>query len=219
VDLDGSEWLERVFAPALRRGAPPLSALHWQVQALQACGVLDAGQAADAKQRIEASQPVIEPPASTAPPPTNRLVRVLAPALPLADVDGVTYVVTSVELWEHSVEVFVAGVPSVETARRERAADAALEQWARQRNSDPATKPEPPMDAIRGRQLGVLVRIGDDVGTAYRMAHASMGGSGTPWRLHVASTPGVPATAKRIVVHVDDDDGRPVQRQEIPLDT
>jgi hypothetical protein len=212
--MDGADWLERILAPALRHGSPARSILRAQTLALQECGVLDAAQAAEAMRRIDASRPSIEPPTAAAPPPTSRLVRVLAPALPIADIDRVTYVLTSVELWEHAVDVFVAGMPSAVTARREREAEAALNQWAQQRHHL-----GPPPDPIRSHHLGVLVSVGDDLGTPYRMRHASMGGSGAPWRLHATSSPGVPPTAKHLVISVNDDDARPLQRHVIDLTT
>jgi len=71
----------------------------------------------------------------------------LALALALADVDGETYVLTNIELWEHSVAVSVACVPNVDTVRREQQAQAALERWARQRQSGSGTPfPRPEHD-------------------------------------------------------------------------
>jgi hypothetical protein len=216
--MDGTEWLERVFAPAVEDGHPQPYVLQHQLRALVDCGVLDARQLAEAERRIEESRLKIEPPGSAAPPPTNRLVRVLAPALPLADIDGVTFVLTSVELWEHSVEVFVAGVPSAVTERRERDASEAFDRWAQERHD--GDRPDgPPPDAMRSARLGVLVGLGDNAGTRYEAREASMGGSGRPWRLQARYVPSVPATATHLIVHVNDDDGRPVVSRELPLDT
>lgn len=214
--MDGADWLDRILTPALERGSPARSILRAQVHALQECGVLDAGQAAEAVRRVDASRPSIGPPASAAPPPASRLQRVLAPALPVADIDQVTYVLTSIELWDHAVDVFVAGVPSAVTARREREAEAALDRWA-QRHRTGHGNLGPPPDAMRTHHLGILVGIGDDVGTRYRTLHASAGGSGTTWRIHVIAGAGVPPTANHLVISVNDDDGRPLHRHVIEL--
>ena len=69
---------------------------------------------------------------------------------------------------------------------------------------------------MRTHHLGILVGIGDDVGTPYRMRHARRVG-GTPWRIHVTSAPGVPPTANHLVISINDDDGRPLHRHVIEL--
>lgn len=213
--MNGSEWLQHIFVPELQHGTQQY-VLRAQLKALHDCEVLDAAQLAEAERLLHANTPEVHPPATVAPAPSNSLRRVLAPAVPLADIDGVTYVVTTIELWEHTVDVFVAGVPSSETTRREHAAELAMAAWVRARRSGAVRDGLPP-DRIGTTRLGLLIDISDDLGTPYRLGHSSSGGSGGEWRIHLTCKPGVPTEATTLTVHVNDDDNRPLLTRAIRL--
>jgi hypothetical protein len=101
VELDGLQWLDRGIRPgAARRGRAGVVRLAGA--GASAWGVWRArrrpgGPRAAANRSRPAGHRAAR---AAAPRPVDRLVRVLAPALPLADVDGETYVLTSIELWE-----------------------------------------------------------------------------------------------------------------------
>lgn len=228
--MTGEEWLTTVFAPALREGSIREQQRHHELRqqllALFDCEVLDGPTLADALGRLddardraqraaERARPRVRAPRTFAEPPTNRLLRVLAPALPLADVDVTTFYLTSVELWEQQVHLFIAAVPNATNTREEHEYDVAIQQWVRLRRAgfnDPVQPPEAP--GLR-RLLGLIIGLDDDAGTRYQIGQS--GGSSTEWRVHHAFTPGAPGAATRLIVNVRDDDGRPLPGVEVPL--
>lgn len=123
--MTGKEWLERVFAPAMRTGSPPTSELRFALRALLECGVLteeealqaitqidgslEAGRALQARGR-ELLRQRIGAPTSNAEPARERLEAILTPGRALADVDGVTIVVLAVELWTSKLWLRVAAL-------------------------------------------------------------------------------------------------------------
>jgi hypothetical protein len=207
--MTGDEWLATVFQPALT--AEPMvpgreyEALRGQLHALRDCEVLTPDAFAAAEQRLdEASEaarsrrrPRVRPAGSEARPGTNRLLRVLAPAEPLADVDSVTFVLTSVELWEHRVELFGAGL--------------------RAGPHDPAYLDEWSPDIAGSPLYELLIGLSDDLGTRYDLISSDADGSASEWRLHNSYAPGVPHRAGRLILNIADDDGRPLLGREIPL--
>jgi len=129
----------------------------------------------------------------------------------MADVDAMTLVLTSIELWTHRVDLFLAGVPTADTERRARRYEADLNEWARKRSDGVSVEGtlSPPLQP-GGRLLDLDVRLRDDVGTGYDQTIGSAGGTGTEWRMHKAFAPGLPDTATHFVVEIADSDGNVV---------
>jgi hypothetical protein len=121
--MTGAEWLEQVFERGLRiRDPAAYLELLGALRALRACGVLAEDVAREAEQRLNDrfSWPASSPPdpslqdlrvaGATAARAHDALQAVLAPAQPLADVDDITVVLVSVELWTSGMFVRLAGL-------------------------------------------------------------------------------------------------------------
>ncbi len=228
--MTGEEWLTTMFEPALATDTvvqvSQYDALRGQLRALHDCEVLSSDAVAEAEHRLDQARaagrsrrrPPIRPAGTQAPPPTNRLLRVLAPAEPLADVSAVTLVLASIELWEHRVDLFLAGIHNAETDRQDQQFVEDFDAWARNRRSGsgPAAVIGPP-EMPGNRLYEALISLTDDLGTSYQHTHGSASGSGTEWRVHDSYAPGVPEQASRLVLTVSDKDRRPLRSLEIPL--
>jgi hypothetical protein len=165
----------------------------------------------------------LAPPFTTAPAGTERLIGVFAPAEPLADLNAVTLVLTSVEVWTHCVQLFLAGVPSARTDELERRHEQDMDAWVRGRREgtgvDPGAEPprdDPPQEP-GAALLDLDLRLDDDAGTEYRKSVGSAGGSGTEWRLARTFHPGPPGHATRLAVTLADRAGTVVARLDLPL--
>jgi hypothetical protein len=233
--VDGDHWLATVFTPLLARESlahtKDAEILRGQLCALHDCEVLDDRVFADALARLDgaidaargsaalsmiSSDDAHPVPEVVLPEPIALLRRVVAVGAGLAVVDGMPVIVTSVELWDNRVYVFVAGLSTAETERRHQQHDDDFNAWLRERRagrSGPGTlgPPEP-----WGIDAGHF-RLHDDVGTEYRFISGSSGGSRrSDWRLEAAYTPGVPDAATRL--RLEFGDGRSqVVRLDIPL--
>lgn len=140
--MTGAEWLEEVFERGLQIDAPTTyPALRGALHALSACGVLTTEHARAAEERlnrcvwaapapVSSAWPDVRTPATTAGAPHDALEAVLAPARGLADVDGITVVLVSVELWTGWVSVRFAGLPTEFTDELEADFQEKLEDWA-----------------------------------------------------------------------------------------
>ncbi|WP_432839053.1 hypothetical protein [Dactylosporangium sp. CA-092794] len=230
--MDAGQWLATVFTPMLERESLAYSQdadlLRGQLAALHDCGVLDDITHTDARQRLDQAVEAarrrarfdVRPPGliNLEPAPAPALPRVLAVAQPLAQVDGMPFVLTSVELWTNRVDLFVVAVPTAEAEQHVREQEAKLNEWAvaRREGRGGAGTLSPPM--TRGHRLfDVAIRLRDDLGTSYRMMSGSAGGTGTDWRVHRHYEPDVPANATQLTVEAADDDGHTVGSLELPL--
>lgn len=229
--MDARQWLDTVFTPTLTRESLAYShdadLLRGQLAALHDCAVLDDQAHADALRRLDAAVEEARRrarfdirPAGTADPaspPVIALRRVLAIAEPLATVDDMPFVLTTVELWTNRVDLFLAGLPTADAERHIRRHRAEMDQWARRyREGRSEGTLSPPM-ARDGRLFEVDIRLRDDLGTTYREMGGSAGGSNSEWRLHRWYEPGAPETATRLTVEAADYDGHIVGVVEIPL--
>jgi hypothetical protein len=92
----------------------------------------------------------------------------VAPARPLADVDGVTLVLVSVELWTSGLHLRLAGLRSAVTDGLDAEFDGAMVAWAAGggdgRERDVPGPPRQPGESMLRSPLSVS----DDVGTRYR---------------------------------------------------
>jgi hypothetical protein len=143
---------------------------------------------------------------------------VLAVARPLADVDSMPFVLTSVELWTNRVDVFLAGLPTAEADQRIRQHEDELNEWARKRREGLSGEGTLSPPHPRGNRLfDVDIRLHNDLGTNYRTTGGSAGGSNTEWRLHRHYEPGVPEQATTLIVEAADHDGQIIGAVEFPL--
>lgn len=229
--MTGAEWLAEVFDPALReeriRATNVVAELSGALRALEACGLLEAEQTADAQRRLRAAnqealrrpEPDVRPPGSVTESPTNLLRHVLAPLTPLVDFNGVTLVLASVELWTRSVRLRIAGLNNVTSDRLDDEHRRALHRWAekaRDAHAEGRLPDVPPTDA-GARMLDMRLTLTDDLGTRYRSSGSMAGGSGHEWRFEGAFEPGMPATARELAVAVSEADGSPVHEVRVPV--
>src|SRR3954447_21557981 len=211
--MTGAEWLEQVFERGLRVGDPAAyPELLGALRALQRCGVLSAVAAREAEERLQQrfawpapSLPDPSLPDVRAPGTTTRahdaLEAVLAPAQPLADVDGITVVLVSVELWTSGMFVRLAGLRSALTDELDAEFDGAMIHWGVLAEDARAGSANPPAPRQPGERLMRLpLTVSDDLGTAYTSRNRSAGGSGTEWRSEWRFEPGVPREATRLTV-------------------
>ncbi len=230
--MDAEQWLAAVFTPMLDRESLAYGydadLLRGQLAALRDCGVLDDEVHADAKRRLDAAVEAahrrgrfdVRPVGTVRPVPGSNVAlrAVLAVAQSLAEVDGMPFVLTSVELWTNRVDLFLAGVPTAEAEQHVREQEAKLNEWARQRSEGRSGEGTLSPPQTRGHRLfDVGIRLRDDLGTGYRMMSGSAGGTGTDWRVHRHYEPGVPANATQLIVEAADGDGHTVGTLEISL--
>ena len=229
--MTGEEWLAKVFEPALReeriRSSNVVGELSGSLRALEACGLPEPEQTADAQRRLHAAnhealrQPPAEitPPESVAQPPTNLLRHVLAPLAPLVDFNGVTLVLASVELWTRSVRLRIAGLNNATSDGLDEQHRQALDGWAKKVRDahDRSTVPDDPPREPGARMLDMALALADDVGTGYRWTGANAGGTGSEWRLEEAFEPGVPTGADELTLRVSDPNGSLVHEVRLEL--
>jgi hypothetical protein len=218
--MTGAEWLARVFDRALRSGDPAAyPELLGALRALAACGVLSQEDATRAEGRLNER---FEWPAPTLPDPSvpavaspgskaethEQLEAVLAPARALADVDGLTVVLLSVELWTSGLFVHLATLRNPLSDELDAEHEASMMHWAATRRDD-ANEPEklPPPDQPGERLLRLPLTVSDDVGTRFQPRSRSAGGTGTEWRSQWHFEPGVPRTASRLTIAIEGADG------------
>ena len=233
--MDGDHWLATVFTPLLER--PSLAhgndatILRGQLCALHDCEVLDDQVFADALERLDravdaargstsysmaTSDDARPVPDVVMPEPVAVLRRVIAVGAGLAVVDGMPLIVTTIELWDNRVYLFVAGLSTAETERRYQQHEDDINAWLRERRagrSGPGTLGPPEPWRIDVGQF----RLRDDAGTEYRFVSGSSGGGPrSDWRLEAAYTPGVPDAASGLTIEFGDERG-PVARLNVPL--
>jgi hypothetical protein len=230
--MNADAWLTTVFAPALERESLAYTndadLLRGQLAALHDCEVLDENAWDDARRRLDAAVEVahrrarfdVRPPGTTedASAAIVTLHRVLAVAQPLADVDGMPILVTSVELWSSGVDMFLAGLPTPDAERHVLEHSTDLNDWGRKRREGRSGEGALSPPQLRGNRFFELdVRIRDDVGTGYRIMGGSAGGSQTEWRMNRHYEPGVPEHATQLTVEIADHDGNPIGRLNLAL--
>jgi hypothetical protein len=217
--MDGARWLAELFEPALERETLAFThdgkLLRAQLRALHDCGVLTEHQYADAERRLteavdaahERARFDVRPAgAATGEATTVEFRKVLAIGEPLATVDGMPFLLTSVEVWSNRIDLMLACIPTAESDRRVREHEAAVNEWLRlerQGRSGLGTL-GPPFDR-GGRLFDLDVQVRDDAGTTYQSTGGSAGGSSTEWRLHRHYAPGPPAGATELTVELRDD--------------
>jgi hypothetical protein len=220
--VTGDEWLEQVLERGLRIGDPAAyPELLGALRALRACGVLSEERAREAEERLntrfdrpaptppDPSLPDVRAPATGAVAAHDVLEAVLAPAEELVDVDGITVILVSVELWTNGLFVRLAGLRTDLTDELDASFEGAMTHWAvaaREAKQTGAKLPPPHQPGERLMRLPLTVS--DDVGTTYRSLARSAGGTGTEWRSEWRFEPGVPRAATRLIVAVDGSDGR-----------
>ena len=228
--MTGAEWLQQVFERGLETDDPTTyPALRGALHGLSACGVLTQEQARAAERRLNtfvwaapaprgSAWPDVRAPATTASAPCDELETVLAPARSLADVDGITVLLVSLEMWTSWVSVRLAGLPSELTDELEAGFQNKLEEWAAQtKQAREAGSKEPRLaDQPGNRLMQMPLSLEDDLGTLYQAHHRSAGGTGTEWRSEWRFEPGVPREATRLNVTLQGSDGRR-HVQELPL--
>lgn len=203
--MDGAEWLERIFDAALRSDDPAVyPELLGALRALRDCGVLDEDAVREARARLDAryewlAEPEIEMPAPSASSTHDALEAVLAPARPVADVDGLTVVLVSVELWTSGVVLHLAGLRGAVTDELDVEYQAAMAHWVTLAEEAQASGSRVPAPHAPGeRLLRLPLTVADDVGTRYEPVSRQGGASGSEWRSQWQLTPGVPADATRL---------------------
>ncbi len=208
--MTGAEWLERVFDAALRSDDPAVHpGLVGALRALRDCGVLDDSEVREAQARLDArfewlADPEIDVPAHASRSTHDALEAVLAPARPVADVDGLTVVLIAVELWTSGLILHLAGLRSAITDELDVEYQAAMAHWVTLADEAQATGARVPAPHAPGERLTRLpLTVADDVGTRYEAVGRQGGGSGSEWRSQWQLTPGVPAAATRLRVAVD----------------
>lgn len=108
--VTGEEWLRHTFDPALRTSSPPYERLHTELGALSQSGELSEDEAARARARLDEDeidrQMIVRrrterllADSRRVGGTQDRLEGRLTPERPLGDVDGITVVLTVVELW------------------------------------------------------------------------------------------------------------------------
>ncbi|HEX7300411.1 MAG TPA: hypothetical protein VF257_15540 [Solirubrobacteraceae bacterium] len=231
--MTGAEWLERVFERALRVGDPAAyPEVLGALRALGACGVLSGETATDAERRLnerfewppptppDRSLPDVAPPGSRAAAAHDQLEAVLAPARPLADVDGLTIVLVSVELWTSGLLVRLAALRNALSDELDANYGASMMLWAetRQERGPEPEVPHVPVPLQPGdRLLRLPLTLFDDVGTRFSSRSRSAGGTGAEWHSEWRFEPGVPQTASRLTIALEGDDGhRYVQELALP---
>jgi hypothetical protein len=211
--MTGEEWLERVFERGLRIAEPGMyQELLGGLSALAACGALSPAAAASARNRLDATFQRLAPrpldvrrAGTAAAPARERLEAVLAPARALADVDGFTLLLVSVELWTNGPVLRLAGLRNASTDTLDAAHEAAMARWAAARARDVgADPPELPGE----RLMRLPLALADDAGTTYAPGSRSGGGTGSEWRAEWRFAPAVPAAATRLTVTLDAGDER-----------
>jgi hypothetical protein len=196
--MDAQQWLDTVFTPALNREALAYTndadLLRGQLAALHECDVLDDQTHADALWRLDRAVEAarhrasfdVRPAGTTepAPVPVAALRRVLAVAQPLCDVDGMSFMLISVELWTDHVNLLLAGLPTADTQERIRQNEAELNKWGRKHREGRSEGVLSPPLPRGNRLLELDIRLRDDLDTSYLTRGGSAGGSNTEWRLH-----------------------------------
>jgi len=211
--MNGAEWLDTVLERGLRIGDPAAyPELLGGLTALAACGVLSEDQVRTAQARLDERfawlLPTIPParpeirPASRQPAAHDVLEFAFAPAAPLADADGITVILTTVELWTSGTFVRLAGLRSAHSDELDARFEEDLAGWVKYAPADPAS------GATHPRQPGELLTrlpltLSDDVGTLYHSPGRLAGGTGTEWRAEWRFEPGVPQQTTRLTVTVE----------------
>lgn len=144
-------------------------------------------------------------PQPTVPWVTNPLRGVLLPLAPLVDVEGVTLMVVTLELWQRTVYLRGAGLESALTEAGDAASAQTFQEWVEQATlAKQANLPflEMPTDEPATGLGGVPFILSDDLGTTYTMRSGWAGGTGTEWRMERGFEPGVPDTARHLHIAV-----------------
>ncbi len=128
----------------------------------------------------------------------------LAPLQPLVDVDGVTVVLTAVELWTHKVVIHLQAASSPRRDELDAEHRAAFARWTERAEAARAAGDEPPWPPPHGGALhmGLPLTLSDDAGTDYVSRGTQGGGTGTEWLSRWEFAPGVPDGATRLTVTV-----------------
>lgn len=223
--MDVQEWLAHHFEAELSServlNKAVAGRLQGGVEALKAVGLLTPQEARghlhqlhQARERLaRENRPDLPAPHPEEPQTTNPLRGVLLPLAPVVDIQGVTLVLLTVELWQRTVSLRGAGLESALTEARNAAHAEAFHEWAEQaRQAKRANLPflEMPSDEP-GTGLGdVPFILSDDVGTTYTMCAGSAGRTGTEWRTECGFQPRVPDTARHLHIAVADHDGHEI---------
>jgi hypothetical protein len=230
--VNADAWLNTIFTPCLDRDSLAYTndadLLRGQLRALRDCDVLSDQAYTDAEARLDAAVEaarerdrfVVHPAGTTQPPPqpTAVLHRVLAVGQPLAEVDGMPFILTSVELWSDRTHLTLAALPTPEADQRVTRDHAKINTWSQHHRAGRSGEGALGSPGLRGNRLHVLnIRLRDDMGNTYQPKGGSAGGDGTEWRLHAYCQPGIPQTATRLTVAVIDAQGQAITSLDVTL--
>jgi len=153
----------------------------------------------------------VTPPRPRQPQPINTLRGVVVPLVPLVDIEGITLVLITVEIWTNDVQLRAAAVQTSETDRRDAQHEQALRAWIQRNQGQPRPhRPRlehPPLSPAT-QWLGDLRPVlNDDVGTDYEVRTRGSGGTGTEWHWDATMRPGTPAEATVLGVQLADGGG------------
>jgi hypothetical protein len=222
--VSGEEWLRDTFDSALRTSKPPYEALRTEIQALSESGVLSDEEASRARVRLDEDERdthmLVRRRSERGGPYVNgvrggdRLEGELAPERPLGEVDGITVVVTRIELWTSRLIVRLEALQNQLTDALDATYDTEWKAWERRWVEDRAAAEAedltPPEQPSAPRLSGLPLSVADDVGTRYHAIGTATGGSEHPWRSEWRLEPGVPASAS--VLRIALEDGKPERK-------
>jgi hypothetical protein len=123
------------------------------------------------------------------------LPRVLVPIIPLGEVDGVSLLLLTVELWPTEIVLTAAGVRTDETDRRDDEYEQSMTAWFKEGRI--GESPEMPGSLLL---RGIKLEIRDDADRPYDVVTAEFAGTGTEWRGIWVARPGLAKTARRVRV-------------------
>lgn len=122
--------------------------------------------------------------------------QVLAPVAEIATVGGRTILLLTVELWRNQICLHLAGQPT----------------WRDDPDRDVVVDPTADHGTDDLGKLGI--QVSDDVDTQYRRTSGHVGGTDTEWRAEWYLRPGVPPSARRLLIRVVGEQDRSI---ELPL--
>lgn len=220
--MTGEEWLECVFERGLRIGDRSADTeLLGGLRALAACGLLPASAAEDAgcrlHERLGTPSVMPEPDVSSLTGTARADQRPQRPARArrgLVDADGITVILTVVEVWTRRVVVHLGGLSSPKGDDLDDEFKAAFARWAELTKAERAAgrEPTPPPRQPATRLMSLPMSLSDDVGTDDRSNGRSAAGSDTEWESRWTFNPGVPEEATRLTVTVEGTDSGPARR-------
>jgi hypothetical protein len=227
--VTGEEWLRHTFDPALRMSKPHYGELRVELATLLESGVLSEEEASCALVQLDEDErerwmivgrrtdrAFAEARGDAA--AQDRLEAFLTPEHALGEVDGITVVLTRVELWTSRLIVRLEALQNRLTDALDATFDTEWKAWERRwiedRSAAEAEDLPPPEQPSVPRLSGLPLSVADDLGSRYHAIGTATGGSEHPWRSEWRLEPGVPPSASALKVTLED--GEPT-RQSLEL--